>query len=156
MSSPRLPAGPEVAAGGAASPASASWNEGGRTSGWYVGQLVELECAGAWWQGEVRSVSSFRGVCVRYVDSPDEPLVWVAAGSPRLRAKTDSWDEPVDADDTAEALSGARRSTGAMSRQSDASRPSGTSSVIEVCTPRKTHHAACRRHALAQKTHVYS
>jgi len=38
----------------------------------------------------------------------------------------------------------------------DAPRPSVTSSMIEVCTPRKTHHAAWRRHALAQKTHVYS
>jgi hypothetical protein len=151
-----FPDGPEVAAGGAASPAAASGNEGGRTSGWHVGQLVEHWCDGDWWKGEVRSISSFRGVCVGYVGSPEEPPVWVAACSIQLRAKTDSWDEPVDADDTAEALSGARRSTGAMSRQSDASRPSGTSSIIEVCTPRKTHHAAWRRHALAQKTHVYS
>jgi hypothetical protein len=156
MPSRRAPGGNAVAAVGAASLADASGNEGGRTNGWYAGQLVEYFCDGYWWRCVVLSVSSVRGVSVGYLDSPEEPSVRVAADSGLLRAKTDSWDEPVDADDTAEALSGARRSTGAMSRQSDASRPSGTSSMIEVCTPRKTHHAANRRHALAQKTHVYS
>ena len=146
-----FPDGPEVAAGGAASPAAASGNEGGSTIGWRVGQHVEHWCDGYWWKGEVRSTSSFRGVCVGYVGSPEEPPVWVAAGSIQLRVKTDSWDEPENAGDDAEALSGAGRSTGAMGRQSDASRPSDKSSLLEVCPPRRTHDAACRRPALAHK-----
>ena len=134
MSSRPSPGGNAVAAVGAASLADASGNEGGRTNGWYAGQLVEYFCDGYWWRCVVLSVSSVRGVSVQYLDSPEEPSVRVAADSGLLRAKTDEWDEPSEPLEEG-ASTGVQRSNGEKGRQPDAALSSVASLLSEVCIP---------------------
>jgi hypothetical protein len=134
MPSRRAPGGNAVAAVGAASLADASGNEGGRTNGWYAGQLVEYFCDGYWWRCVVLSVSSVRGVSVGYLDSPEEQSVRVAADSGLLRAKTDEWDEPGEPVEGG-ASTGVQRSNGEKGWQPDASRPSIASLLREVSIP---------------------
>jgi len=155
MSLRPAPGGNAVAAVGAASLADASGNEGGRTNGWYPGQLVEYFCEGAWWKCKVRAVSSKRGVSVEYLDSPEEQSVRVAADSGLLRAKTDGWDEPGEPLEGG-ASTGAQRSNGEKGRQPDASRSSVVPLLFEVRIPPEDPSCACRRHVSVPKTDVYS
>ena len=71
---------------------------------------------------------------MKYLYSPGVAPVWVAADSGMLRAKTDEWYEPEDAHEGGMSTD-AQRSNGEKGRQPDASRPSITSLLFEVCIP---------------------
>ena len=131
-----------VAAVGAAAPAS-NGKEGGHASAWRADQRVEFLCEGVWWRAKVLSVSTGRGVLVEYLDSPDFESFRVPADSTQLRPQTAEWDEPagVHHEDSSQ-VGPAQSSAVKKGRQSDASRPSVTSNLFQVCI--RPEHPPCR------------
>ncbi len=130
--------GVTVVADGGEVPSADSGKEGGRTSNyeqkWTSGQFVELWKEGDWWKCEVLTVSSTRGVQVKYLGSTEYAPVWVAADSDCLRARTQEWDGPNGVrDGDGSPVGSAQRSSGGKARQSDASCPSVVGTVLQVC-----------------------